>query len=165
MEVRNVRWVGIRTDNYEAMVGFLRDILGLKVNFEEPTTVEFTTSEGDQIQVMAPGDPYYDFFGEHANGPVPLFEVDDVHSARRGASIEVCLSRTPRVCSGSHEAEFVSVRVCNRELSSPIRRIEERLHHCDPVLQLDPECVRVVDGEVEASASALGFHHGEGCPA
>ena len=92
MEVRNVRWVGIRTDNYEAMVGFLRDILGLEVNFEEQTTVEFTTSEGDQIQVMAPGDRYYDFFGEHAKGPVPLFEVDDVHSARRElevAGIEV----------------------------------------------------------------------------
>src|SRR2546423_9601219 len=83
MEVRNVRWVGIRTDHYEAMVGFLRDILGLEVNFEEPTTVEFMTSEGDEIQVMAPGDRYYDFFGEHANGPVPLFEVDDVHAARR----------------------------------------------------------------------------------
>ena len=83
MEVRNVRWVGVRTDRYEAMVGFLRDVLRLRVNFEEPTTVEFTTSEGDQIQVMAPGDRYYEFFSEHAAGPVPLFEVDDVHAARR----------------------------------------------------------------------------------
>jgi catechol 2,3-dioxygenase-like lactoylglutathione lyase family enzyme len=83
MEVRNVRWVGIRTDRYEPMVAFLRDVLGLAVNFEEPTTVEFTTSEGDQVQVMAPGDRYYEFFAEHANGPVPLFEVDDVHAARR----------------------------------------------------------------------------------
>jgi catechol 2,3-dioxygenase-like lactoylglutathione lyase family enzyme len=32
---------------------------------------------------MAPGDPYYEFFAEHASGPVPLFEVDDVHAARR----------------------------------------------------------------------------------
>ena len=46
MEVRNVRWLGIRTDNYEAMVGFLRDILGLKVNFEEPTTVAFHDLRG-----------------------------------------------------------------------------------------------------------------------
>jgi catechol 2,3-dioxygenase-like lactoylglutathione lyase family enzyme len=82
MEVLNVRWVGVKTDRYEAMVGFLRDVLGLRVNFEEPTTVEFTTSEGDQIQVMAPGDPYYEFFSEHAAGPVPLFEVDDVAAAR-----------------------------------------------------------------------------------
>lgn len=83
MEVRNVRWVGVKTDRYEAMVGFLRDVLGLRVNFEEPTTVEFETTEGDEIQVMAPGHPYHEFFGEHANGPVPLFEVDDVHAARR----------------------------------------------------------------------------------
>jgi catechol 2,3-dioxygenase-like lactoylglutathione lyase family enzyme len=83
MKVLNVRWVGIRTDRYDEMVSFLRDVLGLQTNFEEPTTVEFETSEGDEIQVMAPGDPYYDFFGEHASGPVPLFEVDDVGSARR----------------------------------------------------------------------------------
>ena len=31
---------------------------------------------------MAPGDPYYDFFREHASGPVPLLEVADVHGAR-----------------------------------------------------------------------------------
>jgi catechol 2,3-dioxygenase-like lactoylglutathione lyase family enzyme len=83
MKVLNVRWVGIRTDRYDEMVGFLRDVLGLRVNFEEPTTIELETTEGDEIQVMAPGDPYYEFFGEHARGPVPLFEVDDVHAARR----------------------------------------------------------------------------------
>jgi catechol 2,3-dioxygenase-like lactoylglutathione lyase family enzyme len=92
MEVRNVRWVGIRTDRYDEMVGFLRDVLGLRTNFEEPTTVEFETSEGDEIQVMAPGDPYYDFFREHAAGPVPLFEVDDVGAAQReleAAGVEI----------------------------------------------------------------------------
>lgn len=83
MEVRNVRWVGTRTDRYDEMVAFLRDVLGLRTNFEEEATVELETSEGDQVQVMAPGHPYYDFFGEHARGPVPLFEVDDVHAARR----------------------------------------------------------------------------------
>ena len=92
MKALNVRWVGIRTDNYREMVGFLRDVLGLTTNFEEPTTVELATTEGDQIQVMAPGDPYYEFFGEHATGPVPLFEVDDVHAARlelEAAGVEI----------------------------------------------------------------------------
>jgi catechol 2,3-dioxygenase-like lactoylglutathione lyase family enzyme len=92
VEVKNVRWVGIRTDRYAEMISFLRDVLGLRTNFEEATTVEFETSEGDEIQLMAPGDPYYDFFGEHARGPVPLFEVDDVHAARReleAAGIEI----------------------------------------------------------------------------
>jgi catechol 2,3-dioxygenase-like lactoylglutathione lyase family enzyme len=92
MDVKNVRWVGVRTDRYDEMVAFLRDVLGLRTRFEEPTTVELETSEGDQVQVMAPGDPYYEFFGAHAHGPVPLFEVDDVHSARReleSAGVEI----------------------------------------------------------------------------
>jgi len=92
MEVRNIRWVGVPARNYEAMVAFVRDVLGLRVNFQESTTVEFCTVEGDEIQIMAPGDAYYDFFTEHAAGPVPLFEVDDVHLARREleeAGIEV----------------------------------------------------------------------------
>ena len=82
MEVRNVRWLGIYTDRYSEMVTLLRDTMGLAVNFEEETTVEFKTSEGDQVQLLAPGDPYYEFFKQHAAGPVPLFEVDDVHSTR-----------------------------------------------------------------------------------
>jgi catechol 2,3-dioxygenase-like lactoylglutathione lyase family enzyme len=92
MEVRNIRWVGVPVRDYDAMVAFVREVLGLRVNFQEATTVEFCTAEGDEIQIMAPGDAYYDFFTEHATGPVPLFEVGDVHSARRelaAAGIEV----------------------------------------------------------------------------
>jgi len=107
MDVRNVRWVGICTDEYEAMTGFLREVLGLRVHFEEPTTVELETSEGDTIQVFAPGDRYYEFFGEHARGPVPLFEVDDVHSARReleAAGIEI-------IGATEHDSEWEWIHV------------------------------------------------------
>ena len=92
MEVRNIRWIGVPAKNYDAMAAFVHEVLGLRVNSQEPTTVEFSTLKGDQIQIMAPGDPYYDFFTEQAAGPVPLFEVDDVHLARRElveAGIEV----------------------------------------------------------------------------
>jgi catechol 2,3-dioxygenase-like lactoylglutathione lyase family enzyme len=68
------------------------EVMGLRPNFDEATTVEFVTSEGDEIQLMAPGDPYFDFFRDHAHGPVPLFEVDDVHAARaelEAAGIEI----------------------------------------------------------------------------
>jgi catechol 2,3-dioxygenase-like lactoylglutathione lyase family enzyme len=108
MEVLNVRWVGVKTDRYEAMVGFLRDVLGLRVNFEEPTTVEFATSEGDRIQVMAPGDPYYEFFSEHAAGPVPRFEVDDVAAARgelEAAGIEL-------VGTAGRDSDWEWIHVC-----------------------------------------------------
>jgi catechol 2,3-dioxygenase-like lactoylglutathione lyase family enzyme len=92
VEVRNVRWVGIYTHRYSEMVSLLRDTMGLQVNFEEETTVEFKTSEGEEVQLLAPGDPYYEFFKQHAAGPVPLFEVTDVHSAQReleDAGIEI----------------------------------------------------------------------------
>jgi hypothetical protein len=48
MEVRNIRWVGVPASNYDAMVTFLREVLALRVNFSEPTTTEFSTSEGDE---------------------------------------------------------------------------------------------------------------------
>ena len=82
VEVRNVRWVGIPTERYAAMRALLHEVMGLRMNFVDRTTVEFATTEGDEVQLMAPGDPYFDFFRDHASGPVPLFEVDDVHAAR-----------------------------------------------------------------------------------
>ena len=92
METRNIRWVGIGTPNYDSMSALLRDVLRLRVDFEEPTTIEFSTSDGDRVQLMAPGHPYFEFFERHARGPVPLFEVDDLASARReliDAGIEI----------------------------------------------------------------------------
>ncbi|MEV4262884.1 VOC family protein [Kribbella sp. NPDC049584] len=82
MEVKNVRWVGIPTANYQAMKSFLAETMGLRLGFDHETTAEFETSEGDEIQIMAPGDPYYGLFTAEARGPVPLFEVDDVRRAR-----------------------------------------------------------------------------------
>ena len=92
MQVRNVRWIGVSAENYAAMRELLERVMGLRPNFDEATTVELVTSEGDEIQLMAPGDPYFDFFRDHAHGPVPLFEVDDVHAARaelEAAGIEI----------------------------------------------------------------------------
>ena len=82
VEVRNIRWIGVPTENYAAMRELLERVMGLRVNFDDPTTVELVTTEGDEIQLMASGDAYFDFFLDHARGPVPLFEVDDVHAAR-----------------------------------------------------------------------------------
>ena len=65
------------------MVAFLRDVLGLKVEFEQAATTELSLPSGDRVQVFAPGHSHYALFSEHAHGPVALFEVDDVRAARR----------------------------------------------------------------------------------
>jgi hypothetical protein len=74
------------------MVHLLRDIMGLRVEFEEPTTTELSLPSGDRVQVFAPGNPYFDFFGKHASGPVALFEVDELRTAQAeltAAGVEV----------------------------------------------------------------------------
>ena len=61
------------------MVGLLRDVMGLRVEFEEPATTELSLASGDRVQVFASGHPWFDLSG---GAPVALFEVDDVRAAR-----------------------------------------------------------------------------------
>jgi hypothetical protein len=44
VEVRNVRWIGISTENYAAMRDLFEAVMGLRVNFDETTTVEWELS-------------------------------------------------------------------------------------------------------------------------
>src|SRR5690349_9642784 len=64
------------------MVRLLRDVMGLTVEFEQPTTIELSLPSGDRVQVFGPGHPYFDFFAKQTSGPVALFEVDDIHTAQ-----------------------------------------------------------------------------------
>ena len=91
MEVRNIRWVGVRARHYDAMVGFLRQVLALRVNFQEPTTTEFSTSEGDEIQVMAPDDAYYDGAGTtHVHDEECPYPPGIVWSGSRDRRLRAC---------------------------------------------------------------------------
>jgi hypothetical protein len=82
MNVLGLRWVGIHSAEYEPMLRLLRDVMGLRVEFSEETTTELSLANEDRVQVFAPGDSYYEFFSDHACGPVPLFEVDDLRAAQ-----------------------------------------------------------------------------------
>jgi len=72
VRVLNIRWLGVPTDDLAATRAFFESVLGLRVRFEEPGTVELVTAEDDRVQLFA-GRP---------GAPVPLFEVDDVDAAR-----------------------------------------------------------------------------------
>lgn len=108
MRVLGIRWLGIRTDRLEEMVAFLRDGLGLPVSFDEGTTVEVSTSEGDAIQLMGPGHPYHGFFGQQALGPVPLLEVDDVLAAK--AELEAIGAEIVGTVERDRRWEWIHVR-------------------------------------------------------
>ena len=81
MRVIRLAWLGIPTNNYPAMVSFLRDTMGLRVEFGGPATTELSLPNDDRLQVFAPGHPYFAFFQDHSQGLVPLFEVEDAQQA------------------------------------------------------------------------------------
>ena len=92
MKVRRLCWLGVASEAYEPMVRLFRDVMGMRVAFEEPTTTELELASGDRVQVFARGHRYFAFFDEHARGPVASFEVDDVRCARAellAAGVEV----------------------------------------------------------------------------
>ena len=57
VRVLRLCWLGIPAREYEPMVRLLRDVMGLAVEFEEPTTTELSLPSGDRVQVFAPGIP------------------------------------------------------------------------------------------------------------
>lgn len=67
-------WLGITTPQYGETVGFLHDVLGLSVVFEDENTVEFECINGTRVQV-------YSDSSERC--PVPLFEVEDARAAQQ----------------------------------------------------------------------------------
>ena len=80
MRVHGVSWLGTRTDRYEPMVAFLRDVLQLEVAHEEPGFAVFRCPNDDLVEVFgADHDLAHDFF---TTGPVAGFRVDDVDAAK-----------------------------------------------------------------------------------
>jgi catechol 2,3-dioxygenase-like lactoylglutathione lyase family enzyme len=80
MPVVGLRWLGVPTERYDEMVAFLRDGLGLTMEFEHEGTAELSAPNGDRVQVFAPGHSYHARFDKE-QGPVPLFEVDELRAA------------------------------------------------------------------------------------
>jgi catechol 2,3-dioxygenase-like lactoylglutathione lyase family enzyme len=80
--VFRIAWLGVRAADLDRMVAFLRDIMGMTLRFAEESTAELSLPNDDRVQVFGPGHRYYDYFGQHADGPVALFEIDDVYEAQ-----------------------------------------------------------------------------------
>ncbi len=77
--VRSLRFLGVRTDAYDATVRMYRDGLGLAPVLERPGATWFRADDGAAIHVYAEDDDDHAFFDR---GPVVGLEVEDFDTAR-----------------------------------------------------------------------------------
>ncbi len=79
MHVKGLTWLGLRTHQFEEMVTFFRDVMGMKPIREEQEIVGFQLSDGTQVELYRPEEAFHAFF---ITGPVVAFRVEDVDAAR-----------------------------------------------------------------------------------
>lgn len=78
MKIKGIVWLGTRTDHFDEMTSFCRDLLGLSQTLLEPGFAVFEMPNGDLFEVFSTQNPENAFM-EH---PVAGFLVDDIEAAR-----------------------------------------------------------------------------------
>ena len=63
MEVKGLRWLGIRTERFEETAQFFRDVMGLEVTRHEHNVVGFRFPDGTEMEVWRPEEEFHAFFG------------------------------------------------------------------------------------------------------
>ena len=79
MRVKGIAWLGTRTDRFNEMVHFARDVLGLSEPYRlKHDFAVFDLPNGDLFEIFGPSDTDHRFM----TCPVGGFLVDDVEEAR-----------------------------------------------------------------------------------
>jgi catechol 2,3-dioxygenase-like lactoylglutathione lyase family enzyme len=84
MHIKGLIWLGLRTTQFEEMVKFFHEVMGMQTIRDEPEIAGFELTNGTQVELYRPEEEFHAFF---TTGPVVAFWVDDVTAAR--ASMEV----------------------------------------------------------------------------
>ncbi len=79
MKVKGLVWLGLRTAQFEEMVIFFRDVMGMAQIREESQIAGFQMTNATQMEVYDNEEEFHAFF---TSGPVVAFQVDDVDEAR-----------------------------------------------------------------------------------
>lgn len=78
MKIKGIVWLGTRTDRFEQMTDFCRDLLGLSQSTLEPGFAVFEMPNGDLFEVFDTQQSTNAFMTH----PVAGFLVDDIAAAR-----------------------------------------------------------------------------------
>jgi predicted enzyme related to lactoylglutathione lyase len=91
MRVKGVSWVGVKTDQYAAMVAFFRDIVGLEAIAEREDFLVFRMPDGDQVEIFGPNgpNPAEQFAHDQVVAGLLVDDIDDAIAELRAAGIEL----------------------------------------------------------------------------
>jgi hypothetical protein len=78
MKIKGIVWLGTRTDRFDQMTDFCREVMGLSQTLLEPGFAIFDLPNGDRLEVFGPQQSYNTFMTH----PVAGFLVDDIEAAR-----------------------------------------------------------------------------------
>src|SRR5260370_37201095 len=79
MQVKGLTWLGLRTTQFEEMVKFFRDVMGMQPIRDDPEIAGFQLTNGTQVELYRPEEAFHAFF---TTGPVAAFWVADVDAAQ-----------------------------------------------------------------------------------
>lgn len=89
MEIIKLAWVGTRTENADPTVAFFRDVLGLRLEVDQPGFWKMKLPDGSKVEVFGRDSEVNQHF---TTGPVTGFLVDDLQGATqelRSAGVEI----------------------------------------------------------------------------
>ncbi len=80
MNIAGIPWTGLRGANFDQMIRFFAETLGLELAHRNDRlqAASFRLPAGQIIEILGPANPHYD----HHEHPVIGFQVDDIRSAR-----------------------------------------------------------------------------------
>src|SRR5215471_12852829 len=79
MQVKGLSWLGLRTAQFDEMMIFFRDVMGLQLIRDESEITGYQMTDGTQLELYRSEEEFHSFF---TTGPVVAFHVDDVDAAR-----------------------------------------------------------------------------------
>src|SRR5260221_8679116 len=62
MQVKGLTWLGLRTTQFEEMVKFFRDVMGMQPIRDDPELAGFQLTNGTQVELYRPEEAFHAFF-------------------------------------------------------------------------------------------------------
>ena len=88
MKVLGLGWLGVRTERYDEMVAFYRDIFGLTPEIEENGFALFNLPDDDRIELFGPQSEWNRHFDERPVAGILVDDVPEFKAAMQAAGIE-----------------------------------------------------------------------------